>query len=191
MRGRDKFSKFKPIINLMVKIVSVLPQKMRIKIFYKLRYKKGTIGILKRYIYLKSLSPSCGDNVAVHEGVFLLNPQKIRCGDNVSIHPMCYIDATGNITIGNDVSIAHGTTIMSSTHTYSDGNIPIKDQEVIWKETNISDNVWIGAKSTIIAGVKIHRGCVIGAGGVVTKDCEENSMYVGVPARKIKSRTEE
>ena len=190
MRGRDKFSKFKPIINLMVKIISILPHKMRIKKFYRLRYKKGVLGILRRYIYLKSLSPECGDNVAVHEGVFLLSPHKISFGDNVSIHPMCYIDATGKITIGNDVSIAHGTTIMSSTHTYNDRDIPIKDQKVILKETNISDNIWIGAKATIIAGVNIHRGCVIGAGGVVAKDCEENSVYVGVPARKIKSRTE-
>ena len=37
-------------------------------------------------------------------------------------------------------------------------------------------------------GIKIGDGVVIGAGAIVTKDCESYGVYVGVPARKIKSR---
>lgn len=187
MRGRDKFSKCKPIISMLCLLVKIFPKKMRKTLFYKARYKKGILGILKRYILLKSIAPKCGDNVSVHEGVFILNPENFSCGSNVSIHPMCYIDATGGIFIGNDVSVAHGATIMSTTHTFNDKDIPIKEQEVIKKKTIICDDVWIGAKATIIAGNKVNSNCIIGAGAVITTDCEGNSIMAGVPGKKIKS----
>lgn len=49
----------------------------------------------------------------------------------------------------------------------------------------IGDNVFIGMNSIIERNVKIGDNVVIGAGSVVTKDCEKNSVYAGVPARKI------
>lgn len=51
----------------------------------------------------------------------------------------------------------------------------------------IEDNVWIGGGSIILPHVKIARGGVIGAGAVVTKSTEENSLYLGVPAKKIRT----
>ncbi|MCR4913326.1 MAG: acyltransferase [Lactobacillus sp.] len=50
----------------------------------------------------------------------------------------------------------------------------------------IDDGCWIGANVTILPGVHIGKGCVIGAGAVVNKDCEPNGVYVGVPAKRIK-----
>ena len=39
----------------------------------------------------------------------------------------------------------------------------------------------------IMPGVHIGSGVIIGAGSVVNKDCPDNSIYAGIPARKIKS----
>jgi len=50
----------------------------------------------------------------------------------------------------------------------------------------IGDDCWIGGNVTILAGVKIGNGCVVGAGSVVTKDIEDYSVVVGNPARLIK-----
>ena len=80
---------------------------------------------------------------------------------------------------------------MATSHNFDDVNIPIKDQGVTISPVVIEDNVWIGAKATILAGVTIKSGCVIGANSVVTHDTEENGIYVGAPARKIKSRVTE
>lgn len=52
----------------------------------------------------------------------------------------------------------------------------------------IEDDVWIGAGVKVLDGVTIAQGCVIGANSVVTKSTEPYGIYVGVPARKIKSR---
>ncbi|MGN0729204.1 acyltransferase [Treponema sp.] len=56
-----------------------------------------------------------------------------------------------------------------------------------WYSDNLflEENVFLGCNVIICKGVKIGRNCVVGAGSVVTKDFEENSVYAGVPAKKI------
>ncbi len=53
----------------------------------------------------------------------------------------------------------------------------------------IEDNVWIGAKATILAGRIIGSGAIVGAGAVVTKDVPPNAIVGGCPARIIKYRS--
>ncbi|PIC69191.1 galactoside O-acetyltransferase [Sporosarcina sp. P16b] len=149
---------------------------------------QGNKGLLIRYVLFKSISEKCGDNVSIHPQVYIFNARELSVGDNVSIHPMCYIDATGRIQIGSDVSIAHGTTIMSTNHQYSDVNLPIKDQPIDLINTQIDDDVWVGAKVTILAGIKVESGSVLAAGAVITKDVSKHTIVGGVPAIEIKNR---
>jgi len=193
IRGRELYNKYRLILSIFTKYYSLFPLKMRKNFLDRYRYTKGKIGDGIRYALLKSIAKECGDNVLISEGVYLHNPQNLIIGSNVSIHPMCYIECGGNpnnyIKIGNDVSIAHGSTIMATSHTYisKETNI-IRDMKVISKPVEIGDNVWIGAKATILYGVSIGTGCVIGANSLVNKDTEKDAVYAGLPARKIKSR---
>lgn len=187
-RGRDRFSKYKGVISFLVKLNKLLPYKMRLRKFIRCRNKTGILGILKRYVLLKTLCKECGDNVVITEGVYILNPKNLSLGNNVSIHSMSYVEAKGEIYIGNDVSIAHGATLMSTTHNYSDKDIPIKDQGVEGKPIIIKNNVWIGAKSTILCGLTIEEGSIVGANSVVTKNVEANTIVAGAPAKVIKTR---
>lgn len=52
----------------------------------------------------------------------------------------------------------------------------------------IGNDVWIGANATILRGVTVGDGAIIGAGSVVTKDVEPYSIVAGVPAKKLRSR---
>jgi acetyltransferase-like isoleucine patch superfamily enzyme len=149
---------------------------------------KGNIGLVIRYILLKTVAKSCGDNVSIYPNVYLFSIQNLSIGTNVSIHPMCYLDAVGGIEIGNDVSIGHGATIMSSTHHYEERAIPIKDQPLELKLTCISDNVWIGAKATVLYGRNVGSGSIIAANCVVTQDIPRNVIVGGVPSRILKHR---
>lgn len=187
-RGRDEFNKYKAIIIFLVKIITLFPISFRKKIFELFRMKNGKIGVLIRYIFLKSLAKSVGDNVMIAPGVYLFNIENISIGSNVSIHPMCYIEAKGEIEIGNDVSIAHGVTIMSETHVFEKVHTPIKDQGMHYAKTIIESDVWIGSKATILSGKHIGKSAIIGAGAVVTKDVEKLCIVGGVPAKVIKSR---
>ena len=52
----------------------------------------------------------------------------------------------------------------------------------------IGNDVWVGANSVILPGVKIGTGAIVGAGSVVTKDVPEYAIVVGNPARILKYR---
>ena len=55
-------------------------------------------------------------------------------------------------------------------------------------KTTIGNDVWIGARATILSGIKIGDGAIIAAGAVVTKDVEPYTIVGGVPAKPIKKR---
>ena len=52
----------------------------------------------------------------------------------------------------------------------------------------IGDDVWIASNAAVLPGVTVAKGCVIGAGTVVTKSTEPYSVYLGSPARRIGER---
>lgn len=187
-RGREKFKKFKPIINLFVYLLFKIPFRLRLKLFEYSRMIKGTKGLVIRYVLLKTVTEKCGDNVSIHPNVFLLNPHKLKLGNNVSIHPLCYIESLGEIEIGDDVSIAHGVTIMSTGHNFDRLDTQINNQGSFCEKVVIENNVWIGAKATILSGNRVNTGSVIAASAVVTKDVSKNSIVGGIPARLIKER---
>ena len=77
VRGREKFQKLKPVFNIMVKLVKILPIKVRVKKFTKYCKKgEGLFWVGVRYIYLKSIAKTCGEAVAVYSNTYILNPQK-------------------------------------------------------------------------------------------------------------------
>lgn len=191
VRGREKFQKLKPVFNIMVKLVKILPIKVRVKKFTKYCKKgEGLFWVGVRYIYLKSIAKSCGEAVAVYSNTYILNPQNLEIGSNVTIQPMTYIEASGGVKIGSDTSIAHGVSIMSETHNTIDRNVPFKCQGMTYKPVIIGEDTWIGAKVTIVSGVTVGNKVIIGANSVVTKNIDDYAIAVGSPARVIKYRGE-
>ena len=89
------------------------------------------------------------------------------------------------ISIGNHVRIIEGVKIL--THDYSWSVLKNYRGGVFGASgiVEIGDNVFIGMNAIIERNVKIGNNVVIGAGSIVTKDCEENSVYAGVPAKRI------
>lgn len=188
MRGREIFRKYKGVLNFAGGALRVFPEGFKLKLLELSRGIGGNAGIAIRYIFLKSVAKSVGENVAIFQNVYLLNPQNLIVGNNVSIHPFSYLECghKSGITIGNDVSIAHGVSLIATNHSYSDRNTPIRDQPITEKRITIGDNVWIGAKATIVYGRKIGNHCVIASNAVITKDVEDNMMEGGVPAKVIR-----
>lgn len=187
-RGRDKFYKYEKLINILANCIGFFPFKFRLFLYQILRNTNGNIGIGLRYTILKTIVNKCGRNVSIGPNVYIFHPENLTLGDNVSIHPMSYIDAAGEIEIGNDVSIATSTTILSSSHNYNDHQVPIKDQGLSFSKTTIQDNVWIGAKVTILYGIMIESGSIVGANSVVTRSISKNSVAVGSPAKIVRKR---
>lgn len=94
------------------------------------------------------------------------------------------------VQIGVNVTLGDGNIIFSNSTIEHDSkignNVNIAPGVNIAGSVSIEDNVYIGVGANIIDGIKIGKNSVIGAGSTVLKDVEENSVYVGTPAKKIK-----
>ena len=110
----------------------------------------------------------------------------VKIGKNCSVNPFCVLYGHGGLEIGDGVRIAAKTTIIPANHRFDRIDVPQYKQSLTKKGIKIEDDVWIGTNVTILDGVNIHRGSVIGGGAVVTKDVPEYSVAVGVPAKVIK-----
>ncbi len=85
------------------------------------------------------------------------------------------------VTIGNNCFIGHG--VMFTNDLFKKGNLGGNVKN--WHKTVIEDNVLIGSNATILP-VKIVSGSVVGAGSVVTKNCNIKAIYAGNPAKLIR-----
>ncbi|MES2135449.1 MAG: acyltransferase [Pseudomonadota bacterium] len=121
--------------------------------------------------------------------VFIEGIEGLKIGDNVSINRGVNLSASGGLTIGNDISIGHSTSIMTTEHRHSDPTRPIREQWVDDLPVVLGDNIWIGARVCILAGVSLASGTIVGAGSVVTRSvAEQNCTIGGVPAKVLRRR---
>ena len=113
----------------------------------------------------------------------------ITMGNNVFLGDFSSINANdATITIGNNVAIGPMTLIQGANHAMDRLDIPIVQQGHIPATVTIEDDVWIAAHCTILPGVHIASGAVIGAGAVVTKDVPKNAVVGGIPAKILRYR---
>ena len=188
VRGRELFNKFHFAFGLLIRFYRIFPYRIRVKKFYRASKLTGKIGIAIRYCLAATLFKQIGKNVSIYPYCVFLHTQELSVGSNVSIHEFSYIDAYGGIEIGDDVSISHGVSVLSFEHKYDSTNVPIKNQGATIEPIKIESDVWIGAKASILGGVTISSGCIIGANGVVTKNTPHNCVLCGVPVKVIKER---
>lgn len=121
----------------------------------------------------RAISPGCffgGPFFAIGRGTFV----------NVG----CVFDNSAPITVGDRCALGIGTRLITSTHELGPASARAGDN--VARPVRIEDGCWLGASVTVLPGVTIGRGCVVGAGAVVTRDCAPDGLYVGVPA--VRSR---
>ncbi len=98
----------------------------------------------------------------------------------------CFLVAKNKIIIGENSTLAFQVTILTTANPNGPYNALSKLYKPISEPVIIGDNVWIGANSTILPGVRIGNMSVVAAGSVVTKDVPDHVLVAGVPARIIK-----
>lgn len=128
-------------------------------------------------------------------GHSVLIRERTRIGDRVVIGTHSVID--GDVEIGNDVKIQ--TNVYIPTHTVigddvfigpcavlSNDKYPLRQRDSYEPRGPIlEDGASIGANATLLPGVRIGEGAMVGAGAVVTRDVPPWSLAVGVPARAV------
>lgn len=117
----------------------------------------------------------------------VISAHNLHIGANTHFAGFYYIHALGGVSIGENCHISRNFTLYSCNHDYKGTAIPY-DANHILKPVNIEDNVWIGMNVSVIPGVTIGHGAIIGIGAVVTKDVPPLAIVGGNPARILKFR---
>ena len=138
---------------------------------------------IRKYI-LKLCRMKIGKKSFVMKQNYIMSPGHIEIGDYTDINRGCLLDARGGIYIGNNVSISHQVKIVTGGH-----DVQSKKFNAIYLPIFIDDYAWLGVGCTILQGIKIGKGAVVCAGAVVTHDVGDYEIVAGVPAKTIKTRT--
>lgn len=144
--------------------------------FMSIPSRRFRIWILKKY------------HVKIGEGTVILRNVAFWTGCNIEIGKGCVINSRtildgreGKITIGDHVDIARECIIWTGEH-------DVHTHELKVGNVVIGDYCWLGGRSIIMPGITIGSSTICAANAVVTKDAEPNSIYGGVPAKKISQR---
>lgn len=98
------------------------------------------------------------------------------------------ISCVSDVKIGDRCLFGKSVHIYDQDHGIDGGTVSIQGQKYVTEPVVVGSDVWVGARTIILKGVRIGDGAVIGAGAVVTKDVPAMTIVGGVPARVIKMR---
>lgn len=169
------------------------------KYFSKRLHDKGRL-----WYAIVEVQPDFVDRIKVGYGSKFYRPYISRSGDAkiyigrgsyISDKPRFFLDADFSLgsycQVSTDftaISRRHAITNLSLGHLSGGGMGFFGEGEDLSKSTIVKNDVWIGTKVILMPGVTVENGCVIGAGSVVTKDCEPFGIYAGNPARLVRYR---
>jgi maltose O-acetyltransferase len=151
------------------------------------------LGRAVRETLCKNILKKCGDHINVERMANFGRGRALEIGSNSGIGPracLMNVSGGGELTIGNDVMMGPDVLIYTFEHNHADVEVPMDRQGIKYSRVLIEDDVWIGARVVILAGVTIGKGSIIGAGAVVTRDIPPYSIAGGVPAKVLKKRKE-
>ncbi len=137
---------------------------------------------------LAKIFAQMGEDVTINAPFWCDYGYNTTVGEHVFINRYCQLLDGGKISFGDHVFVGPSCIFTTAEHALDPEQrnaglevaLPIK----------IGNNVWIGANSTILAGVTIGDNSVIGAGSVVTRDIPDGVVAVGVPCRPLRKITE-
>ncbi|MBL0356224.1 MAG: acyltransferase [Chitinophagaceae bacterium] len=173
------FEAISVFMRLLVTVVFYLPR--------KLVYRKiSPLALISFRSSIRNHSRiSIGNKTEINPFVVLW-PSDLEIGHHTQINPGTAI--YGKVKIGNYVMVAPNCMLTGGNHNYGDTEKYIMQQGSTSNGIIIGDDVWIGANTTILDGVEIGRGAIVGANSIVTKTVPAYAIVFGNPAEIVRWR---
>jgi putative colanic acid biosynthesis acetyltransferase WcaF len=110
-------------------------------------------------------------------------PWNLVCDDQVTAADGAEIYNPAPMSFGSHAILSQDSYICGATHDYDDPAFPL-----IAYAMHVGARSWICARASVVPGVNVGEGAVLGLGSVATRDLEPWMVYAGVPALKVKER---
>jgi len=107
-------------------------------------------------------------------------------GEHGGVGEECVL--SGKVTIGPHVTMGPGCQFITGDHPIPPDYGAFRDMKPTHRPILVEEDVFIGARVTVLPGVTIGRGATVGAGAVVTKSVAPGAVVVGNPAKEIRRR---
>lgn len=144
-------------------------------------YPLGRFANKFRYFCAKKIVKEMGSNVNIEKGAIF--QESLVIGNNSGIGINCVIGEA--VTIGNNVMMGPECLVYTVNHKFNQETLKYEGFTDI-RPVSIEDDVWLGARCTILPGVTIGKGTTVGANSVVTKDVPSYCVVAGNPAKVVK-----
>lgn len=131
-------------------------------------------------VYRHLAKMEIGRGAAIHWRLVVFAPERIHIGAHSVVGNDCFIDGREGVNVGASVNISGHVHIYTREH---DPRAP--DFATQGGPVTIGDHAYVASRATILPGVRVGEGAIVGAGAVVTRDVAEFSIVAGVPARTI------
>lgn len=132
---------------------------------------------------LRMFGAKIGKGLVIKNNVVIKSPWNLTVGDDCWLGEDCWIDNLDKVCIGNNVCISQGALLLTGNHDYTVSSMPYRNAAI-----TLEDGAWIGAKAVVCPGVTVHRNAILTVGSVATKEMEENGIYQGNPAVRVRTR---
>lgn len=139
---------------------------------------------LKRAL-LRWAGAEIGRNVRICSSTTILGAGNLSIGEDTWIGQNVLVVASGTIEIGDHVDVGPLVYLGNGTHEIDPVNVRSAGNGVS-REIVIESGCWLGARATVLPGVRIGRKTVVGAGALVNKDLPPEVVAVGLPGRELK-----
>src|SRR5262245_9281799 len=136
-----------------------------------------------RAILLRVFGAKIGRNPKIYPKARIWAPWNLECEDVVAIADEAIIYNPAVIHLGSHAIVSEQAYLCGATHDYADPAFPMISGSI-----TIGPYAWICARASVQMGVVVREGAILGLGAVATRDLEPWSVYVGVPARRVKAR---
>jgi maltose O-acetyltransferase len=131
---------------------------------------------------------TAGRSIHIKQGAYFGRGDQIDIGDHSDLGLRCLV--YNNASIGKHVMMGPEVIILGANHRMDRLDVPMRLQGTVRRRVTIGNDVWIGARALILAGISIGDGAVVAAGAVVTRDVPANAIVGGNPAQVIRLRSE-
>lgn len=141
-----------------------------------------------RNYYWRKCGVRCDNTVYFSHNLKVISPSNLTIKRNSKVLNGCIIDARGGVSIGSNTLLGFESMILSSSHVFSDVDLPVNCQGMSYKEVVIGDKIWIGTRSVILYGSSIGNSSIVGAMSLVNKRFNEYVILGGIPAKILRHR---
>jgi len=169
----------------------------------------GELDAMMRRILWRALVRRMGNGVRIGRGIVFSHPETFTIGDGVFIGdqaclqghtegscvignrvwigPQSYFDAR-SLTLEDNVGWGPGAKVLGAEHTGLPANVPIIATDLAMRPVRVGCGADIGVNATLLPGVTVGEGSIVGAGAVVKEDVPPFAIVAGVPAKLLRWR---